>query len=329
MHGIKLCFAVLLVVMTGCSDKNPNEPGPGQSRDYREDMRIFVRKVNSYADSLSPGFIVVPQNGNELITSNGEATGPLETEYISAIEGMGREDLFYGFNQDDVPTPAAERNYMTGFLDRAETNGIEVLVTDYCSTRIFVDSSYQMNFQRDYISFAADRRELNDIPSYPANPYRANLFDVTDLCDAQNFLYLLNSEQYISKNQYINALSSTDFDLLIIDAFFQGTLLTNADVQTLGNKVSGGRRLVLAYMSIGEAENYRYYWKSEWITDPPSWLGEENPDWPGNFRVEYWDPGWQSVIFGNDSSYTKKIIDAGFDGVYLDIIDAFEYYEDN
>lgn len=324
-----LLSVILLAAISGCSDKNPNEPGSGPSRDYREDMRVFVQNVNSYADSIRPGFIVVPQNGNELITSDGEAGGPLKTEYIAAIDGLGREDLFYGYDQDDVPTPAVERDYMTGFLDRAEASGIEVLVTDYCSTRIFVDSSYQMNFQRDYISFAADRRELNDIPSYPATPYHSNLFDVLNINEAENFLYLINPEQYQSKTQYLNALSSTDFDLLIIDAFFQGTLLTYDDVQTLGNKASGGSRIVLAYMSIGEAENYRYYWRVDWLTNPPQWLGEENPDWPGNYRVEYWDTGWQSVIFGNDSSYTKKIIDAGFDGVYLDIIDAFEYYEDN
>ena len=36
---------------------------------------------------------------------------------------------------------------------------------------------------------------------------------------------------------------------------------------------------------------------------------------------------WQDIVFGNDESYLKKILDAGFDGVYLDIIDAFEYFE--
>ena len=38
-------------------------------------------------------------------------------------------------------------------------------------------------------------------------------------------------------------------------------------------------------------------------------------------------PQWQNIIYGNESSYLTKISDAGFDGVYLDIIDAFEYYE--
>lgn len=326
----KALFSSVLVILflTGCSKKNPNGLDPGQGRNYRQDMRDFVTEISLYASNLKPNFIVIPQNGNELITSDGEAGGPLETEYISAIDGLGREDLFYGYDQDDVPTPAAERNYMTEFLDRAEANGIEVLVTDYCSTVVFVDSSYQMNFQRDYISFAADRRELNGIPSYPAAPYHSNLFDVLNIHGAENFLYLINPEHYQNKTQYINALSLTDFDLLIIDAYFHDSLLTYTDIQTLGNKASGGSRIVLAYMSIGEAENYRYYWKNDWNTAPPEWLGEENPDWPGNFRVEYWNPHWQDIIFGNDSSYTKKIVDAGFDGVYLDIIDAFEYYED-
>ncbi|MBN1151145.1 endo alpha-1,4 polygalactosaminidase [candidate division WOR-3 bacterium] len=316
-----------IVLLTGCSNQSPGEPDPGQARNYREDMRNFVRGISAYAENLSPNFIVVPQNGNELITSDGEANGPIETGYVSSIDGLGREDLFYGYDHDDVPTPSAEREYMKGFLDRAEATGVEILVTDYCSTRVYVDSSYEMNYDRDYISFAANRRELDGIPAYPASPYHANLLDVVSLEDARNFLYLINPDQYQNKVQYLNALSSTDFDILIVDAFFQGTLLTYDDVQSIGNKHSGGSRLVLSYMSIGEAEDYRYYWKNEWNTDPPDWLGVENPDWPGNFRVEYWNPQWQDIIFGNDSSYTKKIIDAGFDGVYLDIIDAFEYYE--
>ena len=33
-------------------------------------------------------------------------------------------------------------------------------------------------------------------------------------------------------------------------------------------------------------------------------------------------------MYGNNSSYTKMILDAGFDGAYLDIIDGYEYFED-
>ena len=56
-------------------------------------------------------------------------------------------------------------------------------------------------------------------------------------------------------------------------------------------------------------------------------MEQENPDWAGNYKVRYWDPEWQTIISGAPDSYLGKIQAAGFDGVYLDIIDAFEYFE--
>ena len=47
---------------------------------------------------------------------------------------------------------------------------------------------------------------------------------------------------------------------------------------------------MIAYSSIGEAEDYRYYWRAEWEDDVPTWLAAENKDWKGNFKVRYWDP---------------------------------------
>jgi cysteinyl-tRNA synthetase len=113
-----------------------------------------------------------------------------------------------------------------------------------------------------------------------------------------------------------------------MDLFFDdGTPFFADEIEQLKNKANGGKRIVVSYMSIGEAENYRYYWRQEWNQKRPAWLDAENPNWSGNFKVKYWDVEWQKIIYGNDDSYLKKIIDAHFDGVYLDIIDAFEYYE--
>jgi cysteinyl-tRNA synthetase len=142
-------------------------------------------------------------------------------------------------------------------------------------------------------------------------------------------LYLINPGLYSDKESFLNAVRDIDYDVVIIDLFFDGSdELSFTDIFSLKTK-SEGSRLVIAYMSIGEAEDYRYYWQSEWETNPPSWLAAENPDWPGNYKVRYWDEAWQNIIFGSNGSYLYKILDAGFDGVYLDIIDAFEYFENN
>jgi len=103
-----------------------------------------------------------------------------------------------------------------------------------------------------------------------------------------------------------------------------------ADIAALKVKPDGKRRIVLAYLSVGEAERYRYYWQPQWETAAgrPMWLGAENQQWPGDYQVAFANPEWQSIIFGTDQSYLDRIIAAGFDGVYLDRVDAFQDVED-
>lgn len=294
--------------------------------DYRQEMRDFVQNINDYANEFNSNFIVIPQNGIELITENGESDGNISSAYINAIDGVGQESLLYGYEEDNVATPDLEHEYMTAFLDVVEKNGVEVLVTDYCWTHSFVDSSYNQNNIKDYISFAADHRGLDNIPTYPNKPYNENDLTISSLSEARNFLYLIDPYTFDNKNDFIDSIGETNYDVIIIDLFYDETL-TSSDIETLKNKANGGTRLLIAYISIGEAEDYRYYWQSEWETNPPQWLEDENPNWPGCHKVQYWDPEWQRIIYGNKDSYLKKILDAGFDGVYLDIIDAFEYFE--
>ncbi|MHA1230455.1 MAG: endo alpha-1,4 polygalactosaminidase [Candidatus Helarchaeota archaeon] len=296
--------------------------------DYRQEMRNFVRNISAYSKNFNNNFIIIPQNGNELITSDGSATGKIMIEYMNSIDGLGREDLFYGYNNDNEPTPTSEQEYMMGFLDLALSYNKKILVIDYYWNHPYIDDSYIKNSAKNYISFAAEHRELDIIPTYPLTPYNSNNNNISSLNDAKNFLYLINPSTFDNKSHFINALKNTNYDILIIDLFFEGTLLNSSDINQLKLKPSGSKRLVLAYLSIGEAEDYRYYWKSEWNTNPPDWLCNENPNWLGNYKVKYWYAEWQNIIFGNNESYVYKIINSGFDGIYLDIIDAFEYFKD-
>ena len=166
--------------------------------------------------------------------------------------------------------------------------------------------------------FAADHRELNNIPDYPSSVYGENNALVKSLSEVKNFLYLINPENFNSKTDFTNAVTSTNYDLLIIDLFFHHDTEFNAyEIDQLKNKANGGKRLVIAYMSIGEAEDYRYYWPTAWNTIKPSWMDSENPYWEGNFKLKYWEEEWQTIIYGDNNSYLQKIIDANFDGIYL------------
>lgn len=294
--------------------------------DYRQAMRDFVVRISETARAENADFIVVPQNGIELVTLDGTADGALATPYHTVIDGHGQEDLFYGYDRDNHPTPASETDHLLGFLRRSYAMGNSVLVTDYCSDPQQVASACTRCDEEGFVSFAAPSRNLDQIPLSAL--HHENSDDISQLAEVRNFLYLINPEKFSSKAEFVNAVCATNYDLIIIDLFFnEETAFTPEDVEQMRIKANGGRRLVICYMSIGEAEDYRYYWDPSWKRHRPKWLDRENPNWKGNYKVHYWNPEWQQIICGSGDSYLGRILRAGFDGVYLDIIDAFEYYE--
>lgn len=327
MGLIKICFTLFVgLYLVSCHEGEDSSSPNGI--DYRQEMREFVIGISDYAKSMNPDFQVIPQNGIELVSTNGAENGLPDTSYLEAIDGNGQEDLFYGYTQDDKATPAGDNAYLISFLNISKSAGNTILVTDYCSTPSKMDDSYTRNSANQYVSFAADRRALNDIPGYPHPVHGENNGIITSLSGARNFLYLINPDQFATKADFILSVTATNYDLIVMDLFFEdGTPFTSSEVDQLRSKANGGKRMVISYMSIGEAEDYRYYWLPEWNSQKPSWMDAENPDWAGNYKVHYWDPEWQGIIYGYDTSYLRKIIEAGFDGVYLDIVDAFEYYE--
>jgi cysteinyl-tRNA synthetase len=115
-------------------------------------------------------------------------------------------------------------------------------------------------------------------------------------------------------------IAASPYDLVVIDYANDDRPFMAAEVAAMQRKGDGARRLVVAYLSIGEAETYRPYWNKAWKREPPSWLGKENREWRGNYAVRFWDPLWQAIILG----YADRIVAAGFDGLYLDKVDEFE-----
>jgi len=154
-------------------------------------------------------------------------------------------------------------------------------------------------------------------PGAPASPTPA--LSPSGLAGVNDFLYQLQDLD-------LDAIGATTYDLVVMDYFSDGREtggFTREQISDLRNS-PGGQKILLAYLSIGETEDYRYYWQSDWEEGNPAWLEGENLDWPGNLKVRYWDPGWQSVVF----EYAGRVLAAGFNGAYLDIIDAYEYFAD-
>jgi cysteinyl-tRNA synthetase len=151
------------------------------------------------------------------------------------------------------------------------------------------------------------------VPSSEVAPQRT-----LDWSQVNDFLYQLQREDP-------ERIGKTAFDLLVVSISIAGN---STEVVPALKHSLGGEKIVLCYLSIGQAEDYRYYWEPEWKENPPEWLDEPDPVWTGDYWVRYWHPGWQAIIYGTPESYLDKIIEFGFDGIYLDRVDTYQYYQE-
>jgi cysteinyl-tRNA synthetase, unknown class len=131
------------------------------------------------------------------------------------------------------------------------------------------------------------------------------------------------------------ALQSVNFDLLVVEPTRTGsdaTAFTPTEVATLEV-----HSVAAAYVSIGEASDFRSYWRSNWTangqadtaltTAAPHWLGPINEAFPDSRKVRYWEQDWQNLIFNaSKTGALDKIVAQGFDAAYLDIVDAYFFW---
>lgn len=164
------------------------------------------------------------------------------------------------------------------------------------------------------------------------SPQAAEIERLARVNGARSWGYQLNGAK-------IDELAASPYDLLVVDAttgLASGKPFTRADVERLKHKPDGTRRLVVSYLSIGEAEDYRKdYFSDEYMEeDAPDWLMHENKDWKGNRIVNVCADGWQKTMLGDErgrSVYSSiepsplyRLVELGFDGVYLDRVDVYE-----
>ncbi|MCI5223954.1 MAG: glycoside hydrolase, end-alpha-1,4-polygalactosaminidase [Candidatus Electrothrix sp. AR4] len=177
------------------------------------------------------------------------------------------------------------------------------------------------------------------------------LFTPPGLLPLSDVSYWAYQIQNVDTAGEVDKLVASHYDMVVVEPtrtdWSSDTKNFNAKEMVSRLKNSKGsdgvhRKLVIAYIDIGEAENWRWYWNwsTEWNcagsppADWPSYIITCDPDgWGGNYPVAYWDQDWKDVVIngvGNDpanrnyNSIIDEVIKDGFDGIYLDWVEAFE-----
>lgn len=161
--------------------------------------------------------------------------------------------------------------------------------------------------------------------------------------------------QEINYPEAENALINSKYDMLVLEPTrtdWSGDETRYYNMRSLIDRLKASRahngtdrKLIIGYVDIGEAEEWRWYWiENSWPiwrfgkprpSGLPEWILLQDPDgWEGNFPVAYWNAQWQDIIvYGKNTgvnsgrdycSAVDQLIKDGFDGIFLDWVEAYE-----
>ncbi|MDG4721270.1 MULTISPECIES: endo alpha-1,4 polygalactosaminidase [Thalassospira] len=306
---------------------------------FTEEMRSYVIAISRWAKSYRNDFSVIAMNGLELTefleTTLFATRGTAEParDYLRALDGILSEAPFYGYEHYGEKTKEAETKYILGYLERLKYEGLQYLVVDYTNNSDEMQAAREQLSGLDALYYAAPPpgKQLSSLAKVPRTPIGSNPHVIDNLRQAKNFALVLDSSPYGTKEAYLDALVETNYDTLIIDPFHRGTIpLTYDDMKRLRYKRTGTPRTIMAYLNIGTAETFRYYWKSNWRTGSPDFIGEGNllSRWGQEHHVYFWKREWQNLIYGSEGSYLGGIMKLGFDGVLLGGLDEYAWWQD-
>lgn len=143
-----------------------------------------------------------------------------------------------------------------------------------------------------------------------------------ELADVSHWFYMINVNL---EPELVEQMVESDYDMVVLDFIPSEENNTNYPMAEVIDQLHNAPRpkLVIAYIDTGQAEEYRTYWQPGWGIGTPEWIVANDPDgWEGNFPVAYWHDEWRHIWL-DESGYLQAIVEAGFDGVYLDWVEAY------
>ena len=314
----------------------------GEIPNHRQFMRDIVGELARYARLRNPQFIVLMRNAPELLIKEGREyewetgrdpdapagkyapVGTVMQTVLNAIDGMLIDGLFVGRDKVDQPTGEADAKLSWLAAMLLEKENRRILTVEYCKDKKQFDAAMKKATAAKTLSYfdKDGDKSLGTIPS--TLPTKENARHIIRLGEASNFLPMLRSDGFRSREAWITALSGTNYDIVLIDPFWLGSQsLTFSEIKTLRFKRLGARRLIIASLPVGRAMTDRFYWNKDWKPGSPGWLVGPDPDMPWRNAARYWMPEWKAII----GKYMQGLVDLGVDGVLLDEVDAYLYFE--
>jgi len=205
-----LLFSIILLLFSSCFKQKRSDKAS-------EKMREFVINISTYAKKYNPNFLIIPQNGLELVFKNLDINNGFDENYLQAIDGIGVEEVFY----NDSYQPDDERITQLKSLKSKK----KIFDSEYIGANISFTTAFNKSNSIGLTPFirTSNNYYYTQIPDSIPNE---NSNDISHIDSVKNYLYLIDTENFKSKDEFLIAIGKTNFDLLIIDLFFDDEKFT-------------------------------------------------------------------------------------------------------
>ncbi len=302
---------------------------------YRDEMRKIVEDLTTFARAKSPNFTVLTFGGFDLFTWSQREYDLTELKRPEMVKRTSVMDT-------ELPVGFPMRRYqqrVDGFIldgffcaplripltdvEAMRSQSLKALSVDHCPPER-VQPMYDQARKAGIVAHIDTdmNHRFASIPNMRPNP--ENPGNVETISAAKSMLVNLDNKKYGNKAEWILALKNTNYDVLVVDGFYNGNqALTKDEVRSLKFKKLGARRLLLAWLDVGEAANDQYYWQREWRAGNPSWINALDRSNPGKFHIEFWNPAWKAIV----GKTFAGLVEQGFDGIVLAGVDNYRRWE--
>ena len=114
----------------------------------KADMTAFIADIAAYARQQRPGFLVVMQNAEELLSTK---------RLREALDGVAKEDLLFGIAGEGRENTTADIEASLGYLRMARKEGLPVLVIEYLGDPASVSKARQRIESEGFVPYFGPR----------------------------------------------------------------------------------------------------------------------------------------------------------------------------
>lgn len=315
------------------------EVAPKQIINYREKMRDNVIMLADYAKERHPKFEVIIHEGTDLL-EKGLWEYHLDGYNEAQRSGLNAADpTFLAKLKEQVPErqnigTSARRyskildgivlnNYFCSPDTVSAPKNLKLISLDKCNSEEAFDEAIQDSVGRNALLYAFTNDKYAFKNTKNQIIINENARNIASVKEAQNIDFILDTSLYPDKFAFIEDLRNSNFDIIVIPAFFAGKPFSSEEIHSLKFKKNGTRRRIFAVYNISETNDNQYYWKPGWKINNPQWLKRLSFVDKENIITEYWHPQWKKII----ANYFKGIVDIGFDGAFLTGLENYKYFE--